>query len=69
MGNGSKFRENHPVKFRGTPLAIVPIVLSTMVISIGNGIMDLSIHMATDSAEMEDAVGSEVWTKLQGVQK
>ena len=29
-------------------------------------ITDMSIHMATDSAEMEDAVGSEVWTRLQG---
>ena len=45
------------------------IVFPTMVISMGNGITDMSIHMAADSAEMEDAVGSEVWTKLQGVQK
>ena len=37
---------------------IVLIVLPTMVIAMGDGIRDMGIHMAANSVEMEDAVGS-----------
>ena len=42
------------------------IVLPTMVIAMGDGIMDMGIHMAANSVEMEDAVGSATWTEIQG---
>ena len=41
------------------------IVLPTMAIAMGDGIMDMGIHMAANSVEMEDAVVSATWTEIR----
>ena len=46
------------LKVQADAREIVLIVLPTMVIAMGDGIMDTGIHMAANSVEMEDAVGS-----------
>ena len=46
------------LKVQADAREIVLIVLPTMVIAMGDGIMDMGIHMAANSVEMEDAVGS-----------
>ena len=54
------------LKVQADAREIVLIVLPTMVIAMGDGIMDMGIHMAVNSVEMEDAVGSATWTEIQG---
>ena len=46
------------LKVQADAREIVLIVLPTMVIAMGDGIMDMGIHMAANSVEMEDVVGS-----------
>ena len=41
------------------------IVLPTMVIAMDDGTMDMGIHMAANSVEMEDAVVSATWTEIR----